>query len=113
MRHRAIDMLRHERKRRGDLEGHALLERQLAPDCTEDQVIARDEHQGVRALLQDLPSAQRRVIELAYFGGLNHREIAQQLGLPLGTTKSRMRLAFEKLRVALDAAPAQTAPLRR
>jgi len=48
-----------------------------------------------------LPSEQRQVIELAYFGGFTHSEIASTLELPVGTVKGRMRLGLGKLRVAL------------
>jgi RNA polymerase sigma-70 factor (ECF subfamily) len=52
----------------------------------------------VRAALADLPTEQREALELGYFGGLSQSEIAEQTGLPLGTIKTRMRLALQKLR---------------
>jgi RNA polymerase sigma-70 factor (ECF subfamily) len=58
----------------------------------------------VRAALAGLPAEQREVIELAYFEGLTHTEIAERLAQPLGTTKSRIRLALQRLRSALDGA---------
>ena len=48
------------------------------------------------------PSDQRRVVELAYFGGFTHEQIAEMLGAPLGTVKGRMRLALEKMRASID-----------
>jgi RNA polymerase sigma-70 factor, ECF subfamily len=54
-----------------------------------------------RLALADLPAEQRQVIELAYFKGLSHSEIAAQLGAPVGTVKGRIRLALDRLRVAL------------
>jgi RNA polymerase sigma-70 factor (ECF subfamily) len=54
--------------------------------------------QHLRLLLAQLPAEQREVIALAYFGGLTHSELAEQLGLPLGTVKGRLRLGLEKLR---------------
>ena len=50
-----------------------------------------------------LPEAQRRTLELAYFGGLTHVEIALQMGVPLGTVKGRMRIGLERLRRYLEA----------
>ncbi len=55
----------------------------------------------MRKALASLPGEQRQPIELAYFEGLTHVEIAEALGLPLGTVKSRLRLGLEKMRSAL------------
>jgi len=57
------------------------------------------------ALVDELPIEQNEVVRLAYFEGLTHSEIGRRLGLPLGTVKSRMRLAFGKLRAAMGEAP--------
>jgi len=104
---RAVDIWRRERKRRADLVGDdACFSRQPAPDCTEDEVLAGEQSQQVRRLLELISPVQRRVLELAYFGGLSQMEIAHQLGLPLGTVKGRMRLALNKLRIGLSDAPA-------
>lgn len=65
------------------------------------EVERRDDARLVRSALAELPADQRRVIELAYFGGLSHGQIAEVLGLPAGTVKGRMRLGLSKLRVAL------------
>lgn len=54
----------------------------------------------VLASLESLSAEQREAIELAYFCGLTHREIAEQTGLPVGTVKGRLRLGMEKLRAA-------------
>jgi len=62
------------------------------------QSLNRDE---VRAALAAVPDDQRRAIELAYYEGLTHIEIAEALGVPLGTVKSRLRLGLEKMRSAL------------
>lgn len=56
----------------------------------------------VRAALADLPEEQLALLRLAFFDGLSHRDIAQRIGAPLGTVKSRLRLAFDKLRRVLD-----------
>ena len=56
----------------------------------------------VRGALGELPVEQQQVVDIAYFQGLTHVEIAEGLGLPLGTVKSRLRLALDKMRVSLS-----------
>ncbi|AXT28011.1 sigma-70 family RNA polymerase sigma factor [Ruegeria sp. AD91A] len=69
----------------------------------QDDVIAlQQETAQLRTALTALPDAQRELIEKAYFGDLSHREIASQTGLPLGTIKSRIRLALDRLRHAMN-----------
>lgn len=68
-----------------------------------DAVIERDERVTLETHLKGLPQAQAEVIALAFFGELTHAEIAEQLSLPAGTVKGRMRLGMEKLRRGLDA----------
>ncbi len=102
--HRAIDALRrsavHETRRATD-EGVA--ERVEAGVRTDVEAARHEEAQTVRAAIGQLPPDQSRVIELAYFGGFTHTEIAELLGAPVGTIKGRMRLGLMKLRGALDA----------
>ena len=62
-----------------------------------------EEAATVRQALEHLPAEQCQVIELAYFGGFTHTEIAEMLQTPVGTIKGRMRLGLEKLRHALGA----------
>lgn len=64
----------------------------------EDIIGLQQESEHLGRALRDLPSKQRDLIEKAYFGELSHSEIAEQTGLPLGTIKSRIRLALERLR---------------
>jgi RNA polymerase sigma-70 factor (ECF subfamily) len=64
-------------------------------------VLNAERRQLVRAALQDLPRGQRRVLELAYYGGLTQAEIAQEMCIPLGTVKTRTLAAMRKLRAAL------------
>jgi RNA polymerase sigma-70 factor, ECF subfamily len=67
-----------------------------------DEAMAEKERQGrVQAALAELPPDQKDVVSLAYLEGLSHSEIAERLGLPLGTVKSRMRIAYQKIRQAL------------
>jgi len=65
-----------------------------------DQAVARAGLPELRTALREMPSEQRRVLILAYFGGLSHSMIAEHLGIPLGTVKKRIRLAMAKLRAA-------------
>ena len=65
---------------------------------------------AVRGAMQSLPPSQRQVVELAYFGGLTQVEISERIGVPLGTVKTRVRLAMQKLRQALDEAQVERTP---
>ena len=96
--HRTIDALRrnlvHDR-RRTSAEG--IEERHEAPERTDVEAARREEARTVRAALETLPEQQNQVIELAYFGGFTHTQIAEMLELPIGTVKGRMRLGLDKL----------------
>jgi RNA polymerase sigma-70 factor (ECF subfamily) len=100
--HRAIDALRrtdvHARRRASD---DGLEETLASPERTDVEVARRDEASAVRAVVAELPAEQQRVIQLAYFGGYTHSEIADMLDAPIGTVKGRMRLGLEKMRVRL------------
>ena len=97
-----IDTLHRESVRdRRDVSDEGIAERLPASELTESEVERRADAREVRKALHDLPADQRRVIELAYFGGFTHTEIAEILQLPAGTVKGRMRLGLSKLRLAL------------
>ena len=108
VRTRALDLVRSRRRRARVLEeaavvtdeGEALV---LAPTAESPDRGAElsDTAAIVRRSLAELPAPQRRVIELAYFGGLSQSEIAAELSEPLGTVKTRMRAGMERLRQAL------------
>lgn len=68
----------------------------------EEMLDANEQQRRVRALVATLPADQQQILQLSFNEGLSHSEIAQRLALPLGTVKSRMRLAYQKLRVAFD-----------
>jgi RNA polymerase sigma-70 factor (ECF subfamily) len=102
---RAIDALRrgtvHDRGRVSD---EGIEERLEAPERTDQEVGRRDEAREIRAALEGLPAEQSHVIELAYYGGFTHSEIATMLDTPIGTIKGRMRLGLQKLRSQLGPA---------
>jgi RNA polymerase sigma-70 factor (ECF subfamily) len=104
VRNRAIDVLRrnspHDSRRASD---EGIEERFEAAQRTDVEVVRRDEAREVQAALQTLPPEQSHVIELAYFGGFTHTEIATMLDAPVGTIKGRMRLGLEKLHAQLTA----------
>jgi len=102
---RAIDQLRRAGAKAGrDVHDDGIAERLPARESTDAEVERRDEADRVRGALGELPPDQRRVIELAYFGGLTHSQIAEALDLPPGTVKGRMRLGLTKLRSSLGEA---------
>jgi RNA polymerase sigma-70 factor (ECF subfamily) len=100
--HRAIDALRratvHDRRRAGD---EGIEERFEARERTEVEAARREEAGTVRGALASLPADQSQVIELAYFGGFTHTEIADMLDAPVGTVKGRMRLGLKKMKAQL------------
>jgi RNA polymerase sigma-70 factor (ECF subfamily) len=99
---RAIDAFRRDAVRITRTVGdEGIAERIEAPDRTDAEVERRDEASQVRSALRELPPDQRQVIELAYFSGFSHSQIADMLKLPAGTVKGRMRLGLTKLRIAL------------
>jgi RNA polymerase sigma factor (sigma-70 family) len=71
-------------------------ERQAVPDAWSD-LSGKLEQERVRSAVATLPGEQRRAIEMAFFDGLTHREIAERDGLPLGTVKGRLRLGLRRL----------------
>jgi RNA polymerase sigma-70 factor, ECF subfamily len=99
---RAIDAFRRELPSAShDVSDDRMSEVLPARERTEEEVERRTEARLVRTALDELPRDQRQVIELAYFGGFSHAQIAAALGLPAGTVKGRMRLGLSKLRIAL------------
>ena len=102
VRHRALDSFRHQTAKAGlDVHDEVAAEGLVADDRTDTQVQREDDAQQVRGALIELPAEQRQVIELAYYGGFTHSEIAGMLDLPAGTVKGRMRLGLTKLRLSL------------
>ncbi len=100
---RTIDELRKRRRDRNrhssDIAEHYDLEsNEISPS---EAVVSNSEYAQVRAAIHMLPPPQRRVVELSYFKGYTQTEIAAKTGQPLGTVKTRMRLALIKLRKAL------------
>ncbi len=102
VRNKAIDTFRHETVTTGlDVYDETAALQMPARERTDDEAERRADAQQVRSALEGLPSEQRRVIELAYFGGFTHSQIAEMLELPAGTVKGRMRMGLNKLRLAL------------
>lgn len=104
VRRRAVDRVRHVSavERRDHV--HADAETVAQADSTADLAVAFAEARVLRAALDRLPDAQRQAIELAYFGGQTHQEIAALLQVPLGTGKTRIRDGLQRLRTEFQAA---------
>jgi RNA polymerase sigma-70 factor (ECF subfamily) len=103
VRNRAIDVLRRDAGRAPavSLELETVPEQESKFEQTDAEALRRDAAREVRGVLSELPEDQVKVVQLAYFGGLTHSEIAEVLGMPLGTVKGRMRLAMDKMRAKL------------
>lgn len=100
-RSRTLDVLRSEtsRSRRERIEGRAGI---IDAADIADSVADLDTATRLRAALATLRDDERSVIELAYFGGRSYREVADELGIPEGTAKSRIRSGLAKLRLEMD-----------
>jgi RNA polymerase sigma-70 factor (ECF subfamily) len=100
-RYRAIDLLRNLRSRP---EGHSVDPQEVSPNFLVDPSNPESathlalENENIRKAVKSLPDDQRQVLVWAYFRGYTHQEIAEKLDIPLGTAKTRIRLALQKLR---------------
>ena len=100
---RAVDLVRREQAHRRRAEG-AAASIEVEPDHADEVATTIDrpgEQEAVRAALAVLPDEQRAVIDLMYFQGVSQTGVAERLGIPLGTVKSRSLLAMRKLRGAM------------
>lgn len=98
--HRAVDVLRRKTAfRPAPLEE---ADDRASDEDTAESAVRNVEQGHLKRALETLPAAQRRTIELAYFGGYTHVELAELMGVPLGTVKGRMRIGLQKLRRAME-----------
>jgi RNA polymerase sigma-70 factor, ECF subfamily len=98
---RAVDHVRREEARRRRGERDAAM--QVSVPDVDEMAMALVAAERVRAEVERLPEEQREAIELAYFGGRTYRQVAEELGIPEGTAKSRLRLGLRRIAAALEA----------
>jgi RNA polymerase sigma-70 factor (ECF subfamily) len=99
-RNRAIDRLRSKsfRERRNDTDSLDIVEEFATQEATPlDATVVTERAQIVRSALSELPREQRELLEMAYFQGYTQSELAEELQIPLGTVKTRMRQGLQKL----------------
>jgi RNA polymerase sigma factor (sigma-70 family) len=99
-RNRRIDAARRDRSHLLDPDEPMLLPAE--PEPIDDELDARQRDERVRAALSALPAEQYELVRMAFFMGLSHSQIAERAELPLGTVKSRIRLAFQRMRKILE-----------
>lgn len=99
-----IDSLRRERHPEVDADDPAVVNLVDDADGADDKVNASQRSAMVRLALKGLPPEQAEVVRMSFFSDKPHSQIAEELGLPMGTVKSRLRLALKKVRAALDPA---------